>query len=133
MTDNYQNLRCFFSTLELTITREEHSGSFGDYILEGCNFHFCLRAVCDRSFESIEVRAENDTSEWFILNLVMSYVLREDRLVQEISLEESMEFLQTHRDVIASIFADDNYEETESELKKLAHQRGKRLFPKWFC
>jgi hypothetical protein len=132
VNDSYTTLQQFFMRLGFSVIRDDRLQSFGNFIIEACSGYFCMKGCRDRSVESIELRALDDTNEWFILNVIMSFVLEEKILVEEISLEEQMEFVETHLDDLRYLFAEDHYQNTKSQLKELVSFRGKILFPEWY-
>jgi len=73
-----------------------------------------------------------DPGEWFIMEIVMSFILKENRLVEEIDLEEQLRFVETNLADLEKLFAEDHYHQTRSELKELAALRGKIIFPEWY-
>ena len=129
--DNYETFQAFFTKLGLTVTKSVRTGSFGDLIVEACSSDLCLKGVSDRSFESIEVCSASDPNELFIMNIVMSFVLNERRLVEEIGIEEQMKFVETHLTDLEKLFAEGRYHTTKSALMELVAIRGRILFPKW--
>ena len=90
-----------------------------------------MKAIRDRSEESLELRALADPSEWFILNIVMSVVLDESKLTKDVTIEEQMRFVETHLNDLMELFDGDNYPCAKLRLKDLARNRGKLLFPDW--
>jgi|GEM_PF-1206648 len=129
MSDNYENLYRYCSNLGFSIERSERFDSFGDYIIEACSSHFCVKGVSDRSIESIEFRSSKDPTNWFISNIVMSLVYQKEELIVEPTLDMEMKFLETHLDDLASIFDAEIYDETKTRLQELAFRRGRILFP----
>jgi hypothetical protein len=119
MSDSYENLYRFFSNLGFSIERSERFDSFGDYTVEACSTHFCVKGVSDRSIEWIEFRSLNDPGNWYIPEIVMSFVLKKDDLIVEHPLETQMKFLESHLDELGSIFDDENYHKTKAYLQGL--------------
>ena len=132
MSDNFETLQQFFTRFGLTVSKAFRTGSFGDYIVEACTSNLCLKGVSDRSLESIEVRSAKDPGEWFIMEIVMSFILKENRLVEDIDLEEQLRFVENHLADLQKLFSDDHYHQTRSEVKELAALRGKNFFSDWF-
>lgn len=132
MSDNFETLQQFFTRIGLTVSKAFRTGSFGDYIVEACTSNLCLKGVSDRSVESVEVRSAKDPGEWFIMNIVMSYILKEKCLVEEIGREDQLIFVETHLADMEKLFSEEYYHHTRSELKELAALRGKILFPDWY-
>lgn len=132
MSDNYENLCRLFSNLGFSIERNERFDSFGDYIIEACSPYFCVKGVSDRSIEWIEFRSLNDPGNWFIPEIVMSLVLKNDQLIDEPTLDTQMKFLDQHLDDLASVFDDENYDKTKVCLQELVFRRGRILFPERF-
>lgn len=132
MKDGHDTFLDFFRRLGFSIIRDERSESFGNFIVEACSDGFCMMGARDKSFESIEVRALNDPNEWYILPTVMTLVLGESKLVQEIDLDEQMKFIESHKEKLAVLFSPENYGDTKRMLGDLARYRGKLLFPDWY-
>ena len=62
----------------------------------------------------------------------MSYVLQEDLLMDESSLDTQMKFLQTHLDELAVFFDEAGYKKTKADLHEMELKVGRTLFPGWF-
>jgi len=62
----------------------------------------------------------------------MSLVLQQNMLIDEISLDEQMKFVETHLDKLENLLGEDVYSETKSQLNELKRVRGKALFPEWY-
>jgi len=132
MSDHYKTLQLFFADLGFAIIEKVRSGSFDNYVIEACSPYFCIKGVCDRSFEFIEIRSVDYKNEWFILNIVMTLVNGESKLTQELGLHEQMDFLRTHLDDLKRLFEKENYPDTKLRLQELVRYRGKLLFPEWY-
>jgi len=131
MTDDYERLQRFFSNIGFSVVRSERFDSFGDYIIEACSPYFCVKGVSDRGIESIEFRSLVE-SNWFAANVVMSYVLQKDLLMDESTLDIQTRFLEKHLDDLAVMFNEDNYKKTRTILHEMELERGRILFPRWF-
>ena len=134
MAESHLLVRRVFDELDLSIVRDEGTGpSYENFVIEGCGSVICVRAGRDRKSEMVDIRARTEPVEWFDIMIVMTFMLSESKLFEEISLYEQLEFLKTNFGELAQLFGRDNYPTIKPQLKSLEFHRAKILFPDWYA
>ena len=133
MAKSHLLVRKVFAELGLSIVRDEGTEpSYENFVIEGCGSVICVRAGRDRKSEMVDIRARTEPEEWFDIMIVMTFMLSESKLFEEISLYEQLEFVKANFGELAQLFDRDNYPTVKPQLRSLGFHRAKILFPGWY-
>ena len=133
MANSHSYVKEFFADLGLSLVRDDRSRPlFENFVTEGCGPSFCVRATRDRQSETIELCARSESTEWFDLAIVMTLMLTEAKLFDEVSLQEQLAFVKTHFDELTQLFHKDVYLTIKPRLKELELYRARIRFPEWY-
>jgi hypothetical protein len=99
---------------------------FGDYLKIFSFNDIDIRIVNSKNQFSFDIRKKN--SEWFDIGLLKCLINKEENLTCNFELVDFQDVLKLNIDTIKILFDEQNYINTESQLKKLEQRRVKQLF-----
>ena len=99
---------------------------FGDYLKIFSFKDIDIRIVNSKNQFSFDIRKKN--SEWFDIGLLKCLINKEENLTCNFELNDFQDVLKLNIDTIKILFDEQNYINTESQLKKLEQRRVKQLF-----
>jgi hypothetical protein len=99
---------------------------FGDYLKIFSFNDIDIRIVNSKNQFSFDIRKKN--SEWFDIGLLKCLINKEENLTCNFELNDFQDVLKLNIDTIKILFDEQNYINTESQLKKLEQRRVKQLF-----
>ena len=108
---------------------EVSTSNGGDALLLVESNRLRLRFVCDRTQLLLDLQPSRTSApnEWFSVDLIRRLFLGAPEL-SAILDESYAEFLHEHLDEIEQKFSDENWTETQSQLRGLKLKRAKELF-----
>jgi len=101
---------------------------FGDYEIIFLSNMIKIRLSSSKSFETIDISAINDPTNWFDLELIKAYLIGELNLNGQNTLDDLIIFLKSHLRQIEVLFENNNYEKTRIKLDELGLKRSNQLF-----
>jgi len=95
----------------------------GRVVVYDCGY-FVLRIVEDRNlFKSIEVSSELVPDNWFSLNVIRSFILKNDDYFKALDFGIAYVFIMNYFQNIANLFSSRSYPQTAKSLKELEDSR----------
>lgn len=134
MAKSHLLVRKVFAELGLSIVRDEGTEPwYENFVIEGCGSVIWVRAGRDRKSEMVDIRARTEPEEWFDIMIVMTFMLSESKLFEEISLYDQLDFVKANFEELQQLFDRDSYQTIKPQLKSLEFHRAKILFPGWYA
>ncbi|MCZ4245438.1 hypothetical protein [Pedobacter punctiformis] len=106
-----------------------NSGSFGDFYCTYSNGDVLIRMVRDRSSTSLDIGTIKDNKLWFDLGLIKALIYKENDLKKVFAIEDSINFLEQHLQLIKMLFNHEKYSSTKAALEDLENKRVAQMFP----
>lgn len=102
---------------------------FGDCYDIFTNDRVEIRFSSSKSFETVDIRANQLNEDWYDLALVKALLYNETKLNVATTIDECRRFLQKELTGIIQLFDSRNYLVTKKRLGELANERIKQMFP----
>ncbi|HBB01274.1 MAG TPA: hypothetical protein DCZ19_09445 [Porphyromonadaceae bacterium] len=110
------------------LIQKDTSACFGDYYDTFSNGSFQVRFSSSKSFETVDIRSNLPSENWFDLALVKALLYDEKNLNNVTTIEEHRGFLQKELTNIAELFSEINYLATKKRLEELGNERAEKMF-----
>ncbi|CAN5572792.1 hypothetical protein BH10BAC2_BH10BAC2_09870 [soil metagenome] len=90
-----------------------------------------LKIVQDRNmFNSMEIFVKEDPDNWFSLNIIRSFILKNEDYLQALDFDMGLCFFMEYYATIIDLFNSKNYYSTIKSLKKLEDKRAEIRYGK---
>jgi hypothetical protein len=126
---NNEKTYSFLKSNGFELIQKDTSAFFGDYYDTFSNGSFQLRLSSSKSFETVDIRSNLPSENWYDLALVKALLYGEKNLNNITTIEEHRGFLQKELTNIAELFNDRNYPATKKRLEELGNERAEQMFP----